>query len=69
MIINPNNKYGFMSPISLRLAGLIFAIIPLASLFTGTFWEKPILHSVMSIGYFGILVTFFKLAKARSKNA
>ena len=69
IFISPKKAKGLMSPLGLKVVALIFALIPIISLITGTFWEKPLLYSVMSVLYFGIVVRLWGLANSRGKNA
>lgn len=66
---NPKNNSHFIPPIGLKIVGLIFAIIPIVSLILGTFWEKPVLHSIMTIAYIGIVLKLWVLANYRQQNA
>ncbi len=62
---NPKSKRKFVSPIALRLIAMVFLAIPLLSLYLGTFWEKPVVHSLMTIGYLGVALRLWELSKYR----
>lgn len=63
----PRRRRGFLGPYELRLIAITFAAIPVVSICVGTFWEKPVLHSLMTVGYAGIVISFWQLAKERSQ--
>jgi hypothetical protein len=69
IFIRPSQSKRLVSPIGLRVIGLIFAAIPITSVILGTFWEKPFVHSVMTIAYFGGVFQLFRLAKIRATKA
>jgi hypothetical protein len=69
VFFNPARRRGFISPFGLRVIAGIFAIIPVAALISGTFWEKPVLHSAMTVGYIFIVLRLLGMAKSRSENA
>lgn len=69
IFINPKGNSSFISPRGLRVLALVFAIIPIASLALGTFWEKPVVHTIMSIAYIGIVLRFWALANHRQQHA
>ncbi|QEI11229.1 hypothetical protein [Cellvibrio japonicus] len=69
LFVPPRGGTDFISPFGLRAIALVFAVIPIISLFLGTFWEKPIIHSIMTIAYIGIVIQLWGMAKQRdSKN-
>lgn len=56
---------GSVSPVGLRIIALVFAGIPIISIVLGTFWEKPIIHSLMTIAYIGIVLRLWNVAGQR----
>ncbi|MBV1889316.1 MAG: hypothetical protein KUG67_03625 [Proteobacteria bacterium] len=69
LFVNPKGSSTFVSPNGLRTVALVFATIPIISLVLGTFWEKPIIHTIMTVAYIGIAIRLFSLAKNRAPNA
>ncbi len=69
LIVNPRNNAKFISPIGLRVIALVFAVIPVVSIILGTFWEKPLVHSKMTIAYAGIVFRLWGVASHRGENA
>jgi hypothetical protein len=69
LFVSPKNKTGFITPVGLRAIAVVFAVIPIASLILGTFWEKPLAHSIMSIAYIGIVLRLWGMAKQRAQSA
>jgi hypothetical protein len=69
LFVNPKGKSKFMPPLGLKVIALVFAVIPIISIVLGTFWEKPIIHSIMSIAYIGIILRLWGLANHRRQNA
>ncbi|OFI33034.1 hypothetical protein [Alteromonas lipolytica] len=69
LFVNPKNQSGFIAPMGLRAIALVFAVIPVASLILGTFWEKPLIHSIMTVAYIGIVLRLWGMAKNRAKSA
>ena len=69
LFVNPKGKSKFVSPLGLKVIALIFAAIPIISIVLGTFWEKPIIHSIMAIAYIGIVLRLWGVASHRSQNA
>lgn len=69
IFINPKTKSKFISPVGLKAVALVFAVIPVVSIMVGTFWEKPIIHSIMTIAYIGIVFRLWGIAGQRGKNA
>ena len=67
IFINPKKNSNFVSPMGLKAIALIFALIPVVSLITGSFLEKPIIHSIMTIAYIGVILSLLRLAKKRSE--
>ena len=63
---NPKGDSKFVSPNGLRAIALVFAVIPIISMGLGTFWEKPIIHTIMTMAYIGIVIRLFSLAKHRA---
>lgn len=66
---NPNSNKKLISPLGLRIIALVFASIPIISLSLGTFWENPIIHTIMTVSYIGIVFRLFGIAKNREQNA
>jgi len=69
LFVSPKSKSGFINPIGLRAIALVFAAIPIASVILGTFWEKPVIHSIMTVVYIGIVSRLWRMAKHRAQNA
>ena len=69
VFVNPKGKSKFIPPIGLRIIAVVFAAIPLISLILGSFWEKPIIHSIMAIAYIGIVIKFWSLANHRKYHS
>ena len=69
LFVSPKDGAKFISPVGLRVIALVFAAIPVISIVLGTFWEKPIIHSVMTIGYIGIVLNLWSIAGQRGQNA
>ncbi len=69
LFVNPKSSSKFISPVGLKLVALAFAAIPIISLFTGTFWEKPLVHSSMTIAYIGVVFRLWGMANLRRSNA
>ncbi len=69
LFVNPKNKSKFISPIGLKVIALVFAVIPIISIIIGTFWEKPIVHSIMTIAYIGIVFRLWGISTHRGQNA
>jgi len=69
VFFNPARSRGFISPFGLRVIAGVFAIIPVAALVLGTFWEKPVLHSVMTVAYIVVVLRLLGMARERSENA
>jgi hypothetical protein len=69
LFISPKGKSKFISPLGLKVIALVFAVIPIISLLLGTFWEKPIIHSIMTIAYIGVVLRLWVVANHRSANA
>ena len=69
LFANPKGGTKFISPVGLKLVALVFAVIPIISIILGTFWEKPVVHSIMTIAYIGIVLRLWGMANQRGKNA
>lgn len=69
LFVNPKSRTKFLSPFGLKVISLVFAAIPIISLATGTFWEKPIVYSFMTVSYIGIVSYCWVLANHRRQNA
>lgn len=69
LFVSPKGLSKFVSPLVLKLIALVFASIPIVSIVLGTFWEKPIIHSIMTIAYSAIVLRLWDVANHRSKNA
>ncbi len=67
LFVNPKSKSGLITAMGLRGIALVFAVIPVASLITGSFWDKPIIHSIMTVLYMFIIAHLWGLAKHRSQ--
>lgn len=65
---NPKRKVSFIGPLALRVIALIFTTIPLISFISGTFWEKPIVNTILTAAYLSVVVKILSMAKHRSKN-
>lgn len=69
IFVDPKSKSKLISPNGLRAIALVFAVIPIVSLVLGTFWEKPVVHSIMTITYIGIVLRLWGMASDRKHNA
>ena len=69
LFVSPKSEAKFISPVGLRLIALVFAVIPIISIVLGSFWEKPVIHSIMTIAYIGIVFRLWGIAGHRGKNA
>jgi hypothetical protein len=69
LFVNPKSSSNFISSVGLKVIALVFAVIPVMSLFIGTFWEKPVIHSIMTIAYIGIVFRLWGVANYRRQNA
>ena len=66
LFVSPS-KSKFISSISLGAIALVLIAIPTASLILGTFWKRPILSSIMTIGYTGGALRLWSMAKSRKE--
>jgi len=69
LFVDPKGSAKFVSPVGLKLIALVFAAIPIVSIIIGTFWEKPVVHSLITIAYFGIVFRLWGVANNRGRNA
>lgn len=69
LFVSPKSKTSFISPIGLRVIALVFAAIPIVALILGTFWEKPLIHSIMTLAYISIVFKLLGIAKHRTENS
>jgi hypothetical protein len=69
LFVSPKGSAKFISPVGLRIIALLFATIPVVSVALGAFWEKPIINSLMTIAYIGIVLRLWGIAGQRGKNA
>jgi len=69
LFVSPKGGTKFISPVGLKIVALVFAAIPIISIFIGTFWEKPVIHSIMTIAYIGIVLRLWGVANHRGQNA
>lgn len=69
LFVNPKSKTHFINPIGLRFISLIFVLIPIISLILGTFWEKTLIHSIMTLAYISIAIIFWNMAKRRAQRS
>jgi hypothetical protein len=69
IFVNPKSKSKLISPNGLRAIALLFTAIPIISLVLGTFWEKPVVHCIMTIAYIGIVLRLWSMANERKYNA
>jgi len=69
LFVNPKGQSNFISPSGLKAISLVFVVIPIMSLVLGTFWEKPVFHSIMTVAYIGIVLRLWGVAKHRKQNA
>ena len=68
LFISPKSGKKFIHPLGLRISALIFILIPVISIAVGTFWEKPIMHSIMSIVYFMVAAQLLGIARNRQDS-
>lgn len=69
LFVSPKSNAKFMSPVGLIIIALLFVAIPVISVALGTFWEKPIIQSLMTIAYIGIVLRLWGMADQRGQNA
>ncbi len=69
LFVSPKNGTSFITPVGLRAVALVFALIPIGSMIFGTFWEKPLVHSIMTVAYIGIALRLWQMAKHRAQNS
>lgn len=69
LFVSPKGGTKLISPAGLRVIALVFAAIPIISIIVGTFWEKPVIHSIMTVAYIGIVLRLWRVAGSRGKNA
>lgn len=69
LFVSPKSKAKFISSVGLKVIALVFTAIPIISIVIGTFWEKPVIHSIMTIAYAGIVLRLWGVSKHRAKNA
>ena len=69
LFVSPKSKGSFIAPIGLRVIAMVFAVIPIVSIIIGTFWEKPVIHSIMTVAYIGVVIRLWGIAKYRAENA
>ena len=62
---SPNSEKKFLSTFMLRVISLVFLAIPVVSIAVGTFWEKPIIHSIMTVGYISVVIRLWAIGKHR----
>lgn len=63
LFVSPKGNAKFISPVGLRIIALVFVAIPITSIALGTFWEKPVIHSLMTVGYIGIVLGLWGMAE------
>jgi hypothetical protein len=68
IISNPSKSKGLVSPLALRLIGVLFISMLILSIFVGTFMDKPIIYSIQTIIYFCVAAQLFRMAKLRASN-
>ncbi|MCG8380475.1 MAG: hypothetical protein MI865_13515 [Proteobacteria bacterium] len=56
---------GLFTPLVLRIIGICATLIPIIALLVGSFWDKPIIHSFMTISYILVAISLWKLAANR----
>jgi len=69
IFVNPKSKSKLISPNGLKAIALVFAVIPIVSLLLGTFLEKPLVHSIMTIAYIGVVLRLWGMARERKHSA
>ncbi|MGX1113686.1 hypothetical protein ACSSVW_003115 [Pseudoalteromonas sp. MBR-15] len=68
IVSSPKNRKGFVSPIALRLIGVLFIAMPIMAVMVGTFMDKPVIHSVQAIIYFFVAARLFRIANFRASK-
>jgi hypothetical protein len=58
---------GLFNPLSLRIIGTVTFLIPIIAMVIGTFWEKPLRHTIMTIAYWLAAFGLWRLAAFREK--
>jgi hypothetical protein len=69
IFVDPKSKSKLISATGLRAIALVLAVIPIISIALGTFGEKPVVHSIMTIAYIAIVLRLWGMAKQRHSNA
>ncbi|WP_339075313.1 hypothetical protein [Teredinibacter turnerae] len=69
LFVSPKSRSKFISPMGLKVVPMVFAVIPIVSIIIGTFWEKPLVHSIMTIAYIGIVFRLSGMSNYRGQNA
>ena len=64
----PRITGGLFSPTALRSIASVFLLIPIITLLTGAFFDRPILHLIQSIVYLVIFSNFWQQASRRQAS-
>jgi hypothetical protein len=58
---------GLLSPLALRVTGVIIGVIPVIALFTGAFWDRwGALRVLQALGHLVMMAALFRLASRRA---
>ena len=68
IVSSPKKSEGFVSPVALRLIGVLFIAMPIMAVIVGTFMDKPVIHSVQAIIYFCVAAQLFRIANVRDNK-
>ena len=68
IVSNPKKSKGFVSPVALRLIGVLFMSMPIIAVIVGTFMDMPVIHSVQAIIYFCVAAQLFRIANVRASK-
>ena len=68
IVSNPKKSKGFVSPVVLRIIGVLFVAMPIMALAVGTFMDKPVIYSIQAIIYFCVAAQLFRIANIRANK-
>lgn len=60
---------GLFSPVALRVMSVGAILIPVTALILGTFWERPVMHTLMAISYMLAASNLWQMASRRQREA
>jgi membrane protease YdiL (CAAX protease family) len=65
IVLNVRRKNGLLAPLTLRLFGIFFLLLPVGGIFTGYFKEIGVVAVIQTILHIGICFVLFRHAKTR----